>query len=77
MERLQSMKTQFLLMMIGASLITMVCIGILFLKTTLDETETKVAEFKQQLVADVERELKIQTETAISTIEQIYKRNFD
>ena len=74
MERLQSMKTQFLMMMIGASMITMVCIGVIFLKTVLDETESKVEEFKAQLVADVERELKIQTETAISTIEQIYKR---
>ena len=74
MERLQSMKTHFLMMMIGASMITMVCIGVIFLKTVLDETESKVEEFKAQLVADVERELKIQTETAISTIEQIYKR---
>ena len=74
MGRLQSMKTQFLMMMIGASLITMVCIGTLFLKTVLDATETKVEEFKAQLVADVERELKIQTETAISVIEQIYKK---
>ena len=74
MERLQSMKTQFLMMMIGASLITMVCIGVIFLKTVLDETESKVEEFRTQLVEDVERELKIQTETAISTIDQIYKR---
>jgi len=74
MDRLQSMKTQFLMMMIGASLITMICIGVIFLKTVLDETESKVEEFRQQLVEDVERELKIQTETAISTIDQIYKR---
>jgi len=74
MERLQSMKTQFLMMMIGASLITMVCIGVIFLKTVLDETESKVEEFRVQLVEDVERELKIQTETAISVIDQIYKR---
>ncbi len=74
MERMQSMKTQFLLMMIGASLVTMICIGTVFLKTVLDSTELKVSEFRQQLVEDVERELKIQTETAISTIGILYKR---
>mgnify|MGYP002622212895 CR=1 FL=1 len=74
MERLQSMKSQFLMMMIGASLITMVCMGVIFLKTVLDETESKVEEFRTTLTADVERELKIQTESAISIIDQIYKR---
>ena len=74
MNRLQSMKTQFLMMMIGASMITMICIGVVFIEALLSNTETKVEEFRAQLVEDVERELKIQTETAVSFIDQVYKR---
>ena len=68
------MRTQFLMMMIGASLITLVCVGVVFLKDMADESEEKIVEFQATLIADVERELKIQTETAISLIDQIYKR---
>ena len=74
MERLYTMRTQFLMMMIGASLITLVCVGVVFLKDMADESEEKIVEFQATLIADVERELKIQTETAISLIDQIYKR---
>ena len=61
MDNLRSMRTQFLLMMIGASLITLVCVGAVFLKNMIDETEAATEEFKQTLITDVERELKIQT----------------
>ena len=69
-----SMRTQFLLMMIGASLITMICMGGIFFKSMLDGTEEEVENYKSTLVADVERELKIETETAISIIDTVYKR---
>ena len=74
MAGLRSMKTQFLMMMIGASLVTMICISAVFLKDMHDEAEEQVRIFKETLVSDVERELKIQTETAISLIGQIHKR---
>ena len=69
-----SMRTQFLMMMIGASLITMLCIGAGFFKSMYDDAETQIATFRETLVNDVERELKIETETAISVIETVYKR---
>ena len=69
-----SMRTQFLIMMIGTSLITMICMGIVFFKSSLDATEREVSQYKTALVEDVERELKIETETAISLINNIYKR---
>ncbi len=69
-----SMRTQFLIMMIGASLVTMICIGGIFFKSMLDNTEEQVATYKATLVEDVERELKIETETAISVIDNVYKR---
>ena len=69
-----SMRTQFLIMMIGASVITMVCAGLIFFKSMLDSTEERIQTYKDTLVADVERELKIETESAISMIDAIYKR---
>ena len=74
MEKLQTMRTQFLAMMIGASLVTMFCIGAIFLEEMLSETEEKIEEVRTTLTADVEREIKIQTETAVSVIEGVYKR---
>ena len=69
-----SMRTQFLLVMIGASLITMICMGVIFFKSSLDATEAEVNQYREALTADVERELKIETETAKSIIDTVYKR---
>ena len=69
-----SMRTQFLMMMIGTSLITMLCMGIIFVKSSLDATEEEVRTYKETLIGDVERELKIETEAAISVIDTIYKK---
>ncbi len=74
MERLSSMRTQFLMMMIGASLITMVLIGGVFLKSMSDATDAKVEEFRTELESNIEAELKHETEMAISLVEEIYKR---
>ncbi len=74
MNSIQSMRTKFIAMMVGSSLITMICIAGVFLKNMAEQSEAEVAEVKSTLMADVERELKIETETAISLINQIYKR---
>ena len=55
-------------------MITMICMGIIFFKSSLDAAEEEVTEYKETLIADVERELKIETETAISVIDSVYKR---
>ena len=69
-----SMRTQFLLVMIGASMITMLLMGVIFFKSSLDATEAEVNQYRAALTEDVERELKIETETAISIIDTVYKR---
>ncbi len=69
-----SMRIQFLLMMIGASLFTMICMGIIFFKSMVAANEEEVRIYRESLVSDVERELKIETETAISLIETVYKK---
>ncbi len=74
MDKLQSMKTQFILMMVVSSLVTMVCVGGVFLRDMIAESEQSIVELRETLVTDVERELKIQTESAISIIDQVHKK---
>ena len=69
-----SMRTQFLLVMIGASMITMLLMGVIFFKSSLDATEAEVNQYRSALTEDIEHELKIETETAISIIDTVYKR---
>lgn len=69
-----SMKTQFMVMMIGASMFTLFIIGTVFTMNTISESKIELAEFREMLISDVERELKNQTRTAISAIDGVYKR---
>ncbi|MBQ9486195.1 MAG: cache domain-containing protein [Selenomonadaceae bacterium] len=68
------MKSQFLLMMIGSSLITMLFVGGVFIRNMMIGAEEQVAEVRATLMADVELQLRTQTQTAISLIDSIYKR---
>lgn len=68
-----SMRTNFLTMMIGTSLITLFCICAIFL-SILATSEAEVEKYRDTLIAEVERTLKTETETAISVINTVYKR---
>ena len=74
MEKVQSMKRQFLLMMICSSLVTMLFVGGVFIRDLINETQEQTAEVRELLTADVERELKNQTKTAVSLVQKIYDR---
>lgn len=69
-----SMKTQFMIMMIGAALFTLFVIGTVFTMNMVAESEIELAEFRETLVTDVEQKLKEQTQVAVSAIDSIYKR---
>ena len=69
-----SMKTQFMLMMIAASFFTMFVVCTMVTMTMIANSEEEVEQFRQILTADVERELKDQTQTAVSAIQGIYER---
>ncbi len=74
MEKVKSMKRQFLLMMIGSSLITMLFVGGVFIRDMIIEAQENLNQFRETLTADVESQLKLQTQAAISVIDTIYKR---
>ncbi|WP_173436708.1 methyl-accepting chemotaxis protein [Selenomonas ruminantium] len=69
-----SLKGRFLLMVIGIAVLTTICVSAAFIVNLKSESERQVASVKQTMITDVERELKIETETAISIIKQVYDR---
>ena len=69
-----SMRTQFILMMIGASFVTMFIIDSIFTMDIIDSNNTEIAAFREMLTRDVENELRNQTLSAISVIDNVYKR---
>ena len=69
-----SLKGRFLVMVIGIAVLTTICVSAAFIVNLKSESERQVASVKQTMITDVERELKIETETAISIIKQVYDR---
>ncbi|MBR1579566.1 MAG: cache domain-containing protein [Selenomonadaceae bacterium] len=74
MGAVRSMRTQFILMMVMASIITMLCVGAIFTKNILSSSENEIENYRTMLMEDVERELRNETMTAVSIIESVYKR---
>jgi len=69
-----SLTGRFLVMVIGIAVLTTLCVSAAFIVNLKSESERQVASVKQTMITDVERELKIETETAISIIKQVYDR---
>lgn len=69
-----SMKTQFLLMMIGASIFTLFISCTVFTMDIMDNNKNEMKEFRQMLTTDVEEQLRNQTLSAISAIDEFHKR---
>ena len=74
MNGLRSMRTQFILMMVMASVITMILVGAIFMRNVFLSSESEMENYRANLMADVENSLKNETITAISMIEALYKR---
>ena len=74
MSGLRSMRTQFILMMVLASIITMLVVGAIFTRSVFTSSETEIENYRENLMKDVERSLINETTTALNMIEAIYKR---
>ena len=72
--RTGSMKTQFIMMMIGSSLFTLLFVAGFFIRASLSQADNQIAQLRESLVMDIENQLRQETETAISSINQIYKQ---
>ncbi len=71
---LGSLRAKFIMMMVGASLITLLGVGAVFLQNMSAQQEAEMELYRKTLRFDVERELKIETETAVSIVNQVYER---
>ena len=74
MAGFQSMRFKFIMLMVGSSLITMICIAGIFLKNMADQSEQQVTSYRESLLSDVQRELKMETQIAVSLVDEIHKR---
>ena len=69
-----SMRTQFILMMIGTSFITMFIVCSVYTMDIMSNSENELKEFRTMLERDIEEQLRNQTLSAISAIEVFHKR---
>lgn len=69
-----TLRRKFIALMVGTSLITTLGVGSVFLHNMWGEADRQVENYRQTLTADVESQLKTQTETAVSVIQEVYKR---
>ena len=69
-----SLKGRFVIMVVGTAVLTTLLVSALFITNLISETDRQVETYRRTLTQDVERELKIETESAITIIKQIYDR---
>ena len=69
-----TLKAKFIAMIVGTSLLTMLCVSAVFLQNLIEETEWQVEAFRQTLTADVENQLKNETQMAVSVIQEVYNK---
>ncbi len=69
-----SMKTQLICIIVGVSVVTMVCIGGFFIHNSIVDNETQLANYRRDLERSVEDQLRGETEVVVSAIGEIYKK---
>ncbi|MBP3691452.1 MAG: cache domain-containing protein, partial [Schwartzia sp.] len=62
------------MMMVGASLITLVGVVAIFMQNMNAQKESEIKLYRETLRADVEREIKMETEVARSLIQKLHDR---
>lgn len=72
--QLQSMKARLVLVIVGVSVLTTVCVGSFFIYSRVQESKSQVESYRQILEQSVESELKNETQQAVSAINEVYKK---
>lgn len=67
-----SLKNKVIFVVVAISLLTTLCIGIMMVYSMLDESNRQVENYRTTLTQDIEKQLKDQTESAISVINYVY-----
>lgn len=69
-----SLRVKFIALMVGTSLISVICISLLWVQTLRTESQTQMENYRAQLLQDVDISLKNNTEIVVSLLEKIYQR---
>ena len=69
-----TLRTKFIGLIVGSSLLTMLCVSALFLHSMWEENERSIETYRSTLTEAVERELKNETQMAVSVIEEVHKK---
>ena len=74
MIRFQSIRTQLITVIVGASAATTLCIGGFFIHNSVVDNEIQLQNYRQDLEQSVKAKLVGETEMAVSSIQQIYEK---
>lgn len=69
-----SLRMKFIILMVGISLATVVCITALWIQTLRMEAQTQLENYRTQLQQDVDASLKNETQVVVSLLEKIYRQ---
>ena len=69
-----SLRMKFIILMIGTSLVTVICITALWLQTLRMEARTQLENYRTQLLQDVDTSLKNETQIVVSLLEKVYQQ---
>ena len=69
-----SLRMKFIILMVGTSLVTVICITALWLQTLRMEAQTQLENYRTQLLQDVDTSLKNETQIVVSLLEKVYQQ---
>ena len=69
-----SLRMKFIILMVGTSLVTVICITALWLQTLRMEARTQLENYRTQLLQDVDTSLKNETQVVVSLLEKVYQQ---
>ena len=69
-----SLRMKFIILMIGTSLVTVICITALWLQTLRMEAQTQLENYRTQLLQDVDTSLKNEAQIVVSLLEKVYQQ---
>jgi methyl-accepting chemotaxis protein len=67
-----SLKNKVIFVVVSISLLTTLCIGMMMVYSMVEESDRQVAAYRETLTHDIEKQLKDQTESAVSVINYVY-----
>ena len=69
-----SLRMKFIVLMVGTSLVTVICITALWLQTLRMEAQTQLENYRTQLLQDVDTSLKNEPQIVVSLLEKVYQQ---